>query len=115
MTQKIRLADASNKADLSLGKCCCCETDTNVRTVLQLQYKTPIEGRGWGCMVCNIRLDGATAVVCDDCYRLMLQDKAQLKFACRGYPESDGRIPIHRLTIPFDHNWMFHESEEAKG
>jgi hypothetical protein len=89
-------------ADHDLGPCCVCETTTDVHNVLMLRAKAPIAGHGWGCVVCDLPSDGAVAVVCDACVG------QPLKFACRGYPASDGRIPIGELTGTHEHDLARH-------
>ena len=54
-------------------------------------------------------MDGAVAVICDTC--LIVKEK--LKYACRGYPAEDGRIPIGELTGDFCHDPNKHEDEEV--
>jgi len=70
-----------------------------VRNVILLTKLAPISGRGWGCIVCGLPPNGAVAVVCDAC----LEANAPLRFACRGRPGSDGRVPIEELAGDFDH------------
>lgn len=101
-------------ANLQLGPCCVCETTVNVRNILSLHTKAPIPGHGWGCVQCGLDADGALAVVCDACLEL------PLKFACRGYPGKEGRIPIEDLTGEMEHDyvqhpesWWFDDSPDA--
>jgi hypothetical protein len=52
------------------GSCCSCgEEKASVRNVIMLRKRSPIEGRGWGCLVCKVPSNGAVAVVCDRCLR----------------------------------------------
>lgn len=88
-----------------LGTCCVCEGTENIRNILMLDKRAPMPGRGWGCVVCGLLQDGASAVVCDDCL------EKPLKWACRGYPGIDGRIRIEELTESFHHNYRYHADE----
>jgi len=90
------------RSETDLGPCCVCEAPTGARNILMLRSKAPIAGHGWGCMVCDLSMDGAVAVVCDGCVG------QPLKFACRGYPQTDGRIPIAELTGTHDHDLARH-------
>jgi hypothetical protein len=88
-----------------LGPCCACErTGPSVRNVLMLHRLAPIAGRGWGCLECGATMDGAVAVVCDDC----LESDAPLRFACLGWPGADGRVPIDDLVGTHDHDLSRH-------
>lgn len=103
----------------NLGSCCICErSGPTVRNMVMLPKRAPIAGRGWGCMECHLPLDGVVAVVCDSClgplntYGQPIEVESRLRFACRGYPGSDGRIPIGDLDpAPFDHDPAFHRDE----
>lgn len=91
----------------SLGPCCGCERDTagSAHNVAMLNFRTMIPGHGWGCFVCHLPSDGATAVLCDDCYERMERGEEDvIRFACRGYPGTEGRAPISEFTEPFDHD-----------
>lgn len=81
----------------SLGTCCLCETDKEVRNILSLPKKSPTPGAGWGCMICELPPDGAMAVVCDACLEQIRAGVAQPKLACRGEAATGGRIPIEEL------------------
>lgn len=62
-------------------------------------------GKGWGCFVCGLPLNGAVAVVCDDC----LESGAEFQFVCTGYPGEDGRTPIGELSDEvFEHDLEVH-------
>ena len=94
-----------------LGPCCCCEKiRPDVRNIMMLHKRAPIPGRGWGCLVCGLPSDGAVYVCCDEC----LEKKRKPKFACRGYPKSDRRIPIEQLTESFKHDEVMHHVIEAQ-
>lgn len=90
---------------LDLGPCCACGGTENVRNVMMLDRKGPTPGKGWGCFVCDLPLDGAVAVLCDDC----LEAKAEIRFVCGGYPSQDGRVLIEDLPDgPFGHDLSVH-------
>jgi len=92
-----------------LGPCCACEKrGKSVRNVLMLNAKSPIRKRGWGCAVCHLPPDGALAVVCDAC----LTAKRELRFACRGYPGTDGRVHIKDLKGSHEHDMSKHPEEQ---
>ena len=101
---------AEAKSDVpKLGPCCACgRSDRLVRNMLSLDKKSPIAGRGWGCLVCDLPNDGAVAVVCDECLG------APLRWACRGYPGSDGRVPFDSLAGTHQHNMARHPEATAE-
>jgi len=95
-----------------LGPCCCCgESGPDVRNIVMLHFKIPMSGRGWGCIVCGLPADGALYVCCDECF----EKKANPKYACKGYPAKDGRLPIEELTEPFEHDEKLHRLYETQG
>lgn len=85
------------KTEQDLGTCCICTTPTGVRNVIMLPNKAEVLGHGWGCFVCNLPADGASAVLCDPCLTLYQAGEFALVCVCRGYPAIDGRIPYDRL------------------
>jgi len=94
-----------------LGPCCVCESTIAVHSIVMLHQKAPIAGRGWGCVVCGLASDGALAVVCDRCADNLEPAEPiemHLRFACRGYPAADGRVPIATLTGTHDHDLSQH-------
>ena len=88
------------------GPCCVCEkTGPEVRNILCLNRKGPTPGKGWGCFVCGLPRDGATAVLCDKC----LEAEAEIVYVCTGYPALDGRTPIAELPHEaFEHDLSYH-------
>jgi hypothetical protein len=91
-----------------LGPCCGCGTTKGVVSTVMLDRRSPISGRGWGCAVCKLPFDGATAVLCGQCLGL------PPRFACRGNPATDGRIPVEGFrNEPFGHNEAMHRGEAA--
>lgn len=91
---------------IELGSCCGCgKSGTDVRNVMMLDRKGPTPGKGWGCFVCGLPMDGAMAVLCDDC----LEADAEIQFVCVGYPATDGRMAITELANePFEHDLIYH-------
>jgi hypothetical protein len=87
-----------------LGTCCICGGTQNVRSIVMLNRKNVFRGHGWGCVVCNLPLDGASAVLCDRCIDLWQKDAAELKWACAGFPGSEGRVLYTELTELHDHD-----------
>ena len=89
----------------TLGPCCACDkTGPDVRNIMMLHKKNPIPGRGWGCLQCGLSRDGACYVLCDPC----LEKKAEPLWSCRGWPGSDGRVPIGDLTGEHNHDLSKH-------
>jgi hypothetical protein len=93
----------------NLGTCCACGGTEAVRNIYTLQKKSPTPGKGWGCFQCDQPQDGAVAVVCDACH----DSGAPLKFACKGYPGKDGRVPIAELQGIHEHDMSKHQDETA--
>jgi hypothetical protein len=101
----------------SLGTCCVCGGTNHVRTIFQLDKKSPTPGCGWGCVVCGLPPDGAVAVVCDECFAVIsverstgipMKKSAELQFACKGFPETGGRVPISELVGDHRHDMSKH-------
>ena len=80
-----------------LGPCCRCETTEGVHAIVMLARRCAVPGHGWGCVVCGLPSDGASAVLCDPCVVRWQAAPALLTIACRGYPGTDGRSPIAEL------------------
>jgi hypothetical protein len=95
--------------DPDLGPCCICGCDEGVKNIVMLSHRCLVPGHGWGCMQCDLPTDGALAVLCDGCVTRWENDPALLRFACRGYPAQDGRVPIDELPGDiFDHDMTKH-------
>jgi hypothetical protein len=90
-----------------LGPCCMCEGTEGVRNLIMLDLRGTVPGHGWGCLGCGLPSDGASAVLCDKCLTRYQADRSLLTIACRGYPGTDGRIPIAELE-PFEHDDAAH-------
>lgn len=95
---------------IDLGRCCGCNARLGVRNVVMLEKKSPIPGRGWGCLICDLPADGAIAAVCDHCQRACADRGIDevLRFACRGYPGTDGRIEYSELQGRHEHDLSRH-------
>lgn len=97
-----------------LGSCCMCDGADGVRNIIMLSQRGAIAGHGWGCVVCGLPSDGAYAVLCDPCLELWQKKPELLTTACRGYPGSEGRIPIAELPPGrFDHDDRKHKEQAA--
>lgn len=94
--------------EIDLGPCCACgATGPSVRNIVQLPFRAPVPGSGWGCAKCELPTDGALAVVCDRCR----VNHTPLKFAVRGLAADKGRIEIEQVTRRFDHKRSAHADE----
>lgn len=93
--------------DIDFGPCCACEGLELVRNIMMLHKKGLVPGTGWGCVVCHIPFDGASAVICDRC----LETKAEIRFAIYGYIVNKQRVKIEELTEPFEHDMKFHQAD----
>lgn len=94
----------ADEIHLVLGPCCICETTTQVHIMIMLAVKGQVPGHGWGCPVCGLAMDGACAVVCGPCAKAWKDGKRPLRYACRGFPSTDGRVLITELTEPHEHD-----------
>ena len=104
----IPLAEVSMDADeMDLGSCCDCGTNSGVRNIVMLSFRSPEPGVGcWGCVVCGLPMEGAVAVLCDRCVA-----SAGPLMACLGFPRENRRIPYSQLTQPFEHDLRKHPEE----
>lgn len=94
-----------------VGGCCNCgEVRPDVRNFVQLEVKAPEPGKGWGCLVCGLPMDGAMAVLCDTCIEAVI-DGAKIVNACAGYPGENRRVPVASLTERFSHHEALHAGE----
>ena len=84
-----------------------CGTLQRVRNIVMMDRKAPIPGHGWGCVVCGLPSDGAIYVACDGC----LEANRNPIYACRGYPETEGRIYVGDLRGEHEHDLAIHETE----
>lgn len=95
---------SDDRDDPDLGSCCICGGADRVHAIVTLELKNQVPGHGWGCFVCRLPMDGASAVLCDDCCTGWQNGQVELQWACRGYPATDGRVPIGELTEPHTHD-----------
>jgi hypothetical protein len=86
-----------------LGPCCICLGEVGVTSIVMLPVRGLVPGHGWGCVTCGLSPEGAFAVLCEECTEDW-QAGAQIRFACRGYLATDGRVPIEQLTEPHEHD-----------
>lgn len=91
-----------------LGPCCICGEQNRSGGLVMLSVKNQVPGHGWGCVVCGLPSDGASAVLCDNCVDGWQAGELKLRWACRGYPKTDGRVPIEELTVPHEHDMAAH-------
>lgn len=89
-----------------LGTCCICGGAESVNAIIMLELKNQVPGHGWGCLVCNLPMDGASAVLYNTCCDGWQGGEVKLQWACRGYPATDGRVPFAELTEPHAHDPM---------
>lgn len=106
-------ASESEKA-MALGPCCLCETPG--ASVLVFLTAVSPTGHGWGCIQCALPARGAMAVICEPCagrYRPgeIWRVEFDLRFACRGYPQSEGRIRFEDLRGEHVHIRSKHPDE----
>jgi hypothetical protein len=95
---------------LNLGQCCVCE-GPGATVIVMLEKIAPVEGHGWGCVVCRLPGNGAVAVACESCAAAP-DFPATLRFACRGYSATEGRIPIAELSGEWKHDAAAHRAED---
>ena len=90
----------SSKEVDTLGTCCACGRATlTVRNVYALPFKAPVPGTGWGCVECGLPMDGAQAVVCDECHDA---GKRPVKI-CYGYPKENVRVWLENWSAGVAH------------
>lgn len=95
--------------DTEMGPCCRCgKSDEPARCIIMLPFKAPVPGHGWGCVQCGQPQDGAIAVICDRCEDPLFRPDADLRWACRGFPAKEGRIPYLELAGHHDHDITRH-------
>lgn len=94
-----------------LGKCCNCESGKDVRNIIMLNLELPEEyfDEGWGCVVCDLPANGASAVLCDKCFEEYKLQNITLKTVCGGYPYKNTRIPFEQLNKKFEHDDSKHQ------
>jgi len=90
----------------NVGPCCICKREgPSVRNLIAHNYEAPQENTGWGCVVCELRNDGAMSVICDQCLKLWQKDEAEIEFIIDGWPAEKKRMPIDQFEkVPFKHD-----------
>jgi hypothetical protein len=96
--------DDADDGPQRMGRCCGCLVAEAGLNVVMLNYRAPIPGHGWGCMICNLPPDGALAVLCDHCTDRLERGFDAVRFACVGFPGADQRVLVDTLTEAFDHD-----------
>jgi hypothetical protein len=81
------------------GPCCHCEKrDRTVVNIVLLPLKALPGTNGWGCVVCDLPMEGAYAIICDACVDVP-KVVENLKFAVLGDIGKGQRIPISSLIF----------------
>jgi hypothetical protein len=62
-----------------------------------LSLRAPVAGTGWGCAVCGLPMDGAIALLCEDCL-----GRRPTHVVC-GKLSEGLRVPVETCTEEFDH------------
>lgn len=98
--------DDDDELDLpALGACCACgQGGPTVRNIMMLDFRAPVSGTGWGCIVCDLPSDGAIAVLCDAC----AESNAAIRDVCVGQPGDNVRAEIKTVQQPFGHDLSRH-------
>lgn len=96
---------AASADQITLGKCCVCEkAGPSVRNIVMLNLRLPPSHRsrigGWGCFQCGLPMEGATAVLCDQCLENYTRDPA-------AHP-INARLAVGELTEKFEHDLSKH-------
>lgn len=94
--------------EMSLGDCCACHGSENVRNIVMHDFRAPVPGTGWGCVVCHLPMDGAVSVICDRCR----DARSVIVDVCAGYPKGNSRLALDGFfKTPFAHKMAMHESD----
>ena len=103
-----------NDTPIIPGPCCACEKAGPHRNIVMMHFTSPIEGVGWGCVICGLPADGAVAVLCDDCIEEGRQHQGdEIKSVVLGYPENGERIGVDEYQHrDFDHSPDLHRIYE---
>jgi len=87
-------------------KCCACGQNKRSRNIVMLEQKTLTLGKGWGCLQCGLKQDGAVATICDNCAAL---GDAKIRWVYDGWVSEGKLVPIEELPdIPHQHNLTLH-------
>jgi len=93
--------------DVDLGLCCGCDEEP-ATSIVFLDKKAPIPGRGWACFACGLRAEGALAVLCQSCFVGHMSGETVIEWVCAGYPALDGRVAFDSLTGVHRHDLEKH-------
>ncbi len=89
----------------NVGPCCSCGRDNlEVRNVVMIEQKNPGGKDGWGCLQCHLPMEGAVALICDECAEL----GRPIKFAVDGEIKNKKRIPVESLGAEHKHDMSQH-------
>jgi hypothetical protein len=104
--------DDSEAEPIDFGPCCFCEkTGPTVRNLIMLDKRAKTPGNGcWGCLQCGLPLEGATAILCDQC----IDAGCPPLWAIVGEPAAGLRIPTSELTEPFEHDMSKHPGRQLE-
>ena len=91
-----------------LWTCCICESETEVRNIIQLDYKVKSES-GWGCFQCGLPAEVTVAIVCDTCIEKYVSNDIEdlIRFLMDG---RERRIPVPPIEgrILHEHDMSHH-------
>jgi hypothetical protein len=90
--------------DYDYGSCCACGKYNNPRNIITLSVKAPVPGSGWGCMQCMMPMDGAVAIICDECK----ESQAEIQWVVYDKIWLNERVLLSTCTEPFEHNVRYH-------
>ena len=96
-----------------LGTCCICgKSGKTVRNIIVLDRETAPEnyGKGWGCLVCGLPMNGASAVLCDDC----VPNRSKVDKMVIGWPKENRRRLLSEVPyVEFKHDELKHMVDEG--
>lgn len=93
----------------SYGPCCSCGR-RDAMNIIQLVGRAPVPGTGWGCLVCDLPMDGAMAVLCQAC----LRNNLPIRFIVFGYVSHLQRFPYALMDkTDFQHDLDKHDGDRA--
>jgi hypothetical protein len=89
--------------------CCSCgRKDSTVRNMLMLPFRGSVPGTGWGCVLCALPPDGASAILCDACLSAGKQPIRVIK----GYLAKNQYEPLPVDRSIFDHDQSKHPATD---
>ena len=96
------------------GSCCVCEKPDTELNVFQMDYKNPVPSESaWGCFTCNLPMEGAVAVVCDECVEAFPDEEIwdKILFLMDG---ATRRIPVPDVKDRISHEHDLSEHPELR-